>query len=72
MKTIQIRDDLEFKLALEDAMAMVSAHVARDQERIAKSVDRDPEVVKVDEIYQQRWQAGEAALQTVIDLVSAK
>lgn len=65
MKTISIRDDLEFKLALGSALAMVSAHVERDQERIANNVDRD----SYDELYHQRWLAGEAALQAVIDLV---
>ena len=65
MKTISVRDDLEFKLALGNAMAIVSRHVERDQERIANHVDRTPD----DEIYHQRWLAGEAALQAVIDLV---
>ena len=65
MKTIEIRDDLQFKLALEYAMIMVSTHVVREQERIAKSANPDRD----DEIYHQRWQAGEAALQTVIDLI---
>lgn len=63
MKTIAIRDDLQFRLALWDALVVVDTRATRDEAQAANSDD---------EIYAKRWREAALAIKAVIDTIEEK
>lgn len=63
MKTIAIRDDLQFRLALWDALVVVDTRATRDEAQASNSDD---------EIYAKRWREAAHAIQAVIDKIEEK